>query len=134
MARYLLDTNHISPLVTLTHPLREKILLKMGMGDTFIIPLPALSEFLFGIRLLPRVKQNLTEWERLKGLFDYYYLNLNLAEQSAELRVALRKKGWQLEIVDSFIAVLTLKYDLTLLTTDRDFEAISGLKSENWMV
>jgi predicted nucleic acid-binding protein len=69
---YLLDTNHISPLVTIEHPLRAKILAQIQAGDTFSIATPALGEFLFGIGMLPRAERNMREWERLKQDFIYY--------------------------------------------------------------
>ena len=71
MAGYLLDTNHISPLVTLPHPLRRRVLGSLQAGDTFSIAVPALTEMLFGISILPRAKQNLEEWERLRPSFSY---------------------------------------------------------------
>ena len=58
MANYLLDTNHASPLVTLSHPLRERILEKLDAGDDFAICVPVITETLFGIGILPRAKQN----------------------------------------------------------------------------
>lgn len=33
----------------------------------------------------------------------------------------------------SLIAAVALRYDLTLLTTDKDFSAIPQLKQENWL-
>jgi serine/threonine protein phosphatase PrpC len=36
---YLLDTNHLSPLVTLGHSLRNKILAQVQVGDSFAIAL-----------------------------------------------------------------------------------------------
>ena len=132
MADYLLDTNHISPLVTLEHPLREYILNRLGHGDRFAIPTVALSEFMFGIILLPRAKQNRAEWEQLRPRFDYYNNDRFDAEQAAELRAALRKEGWQLAALDALIAVVALRYELVLLTTDKDFEGVPNLKVENW--
>lgn len=46
----------------------------------------------------------------------------------------LRKRGWQLETADALIAATVLRYDLILLTTDKDFSAIPDLKRENWLV
>lgn len=129
MTDYLLDTNHISPLVTPEHPLRQKILAQLQQADdTFSIAAPALSEFLYGISLLPRADRNLREWERLKADFEYYNIDRQDAEQSAKLRLALRQQGWQLGIIDALIAVIALRNDLVLLTTDQDFRIISGLK------
>jgi len=132
MMEYLLDTNHVSPIVTIGHPLREKIKNKQKAGETFSIAVPALSEFLYGISVLPRARQNLKEWKRLKKDFNFYNINKLDAEQSAKLRVTMRKRGWQLGIIDSFIAVIALRNNLHLLTTDGDFKAIPNLKIENW--
>ncbi len=132
MAEYLLDTNHISPLVTFGHPVREKILTQLKAGDSFSIPSVALHEFLFGIALLPRSKRNLQEWDVLKGLFAYYGIDKTIAGQAAQLRIALRQKGWQLEAVDSLIAIVALQNNLQLLTTDKDFLGIPNLESDSW--
>ncbi len=132
MTNYLLDTNHISPIVTINHPLRQKILAQLQTEDTFSIATPALNEFLFGIGLLPRAKQNLREWERLKQDFKYYSIDQVDAEQSAKLRISLRQQGWQLGIIDSMIAIIALRNDLVLLTNDKDFSAIESLEQENW--
>lgn len=64
MAHYLLDTNHLSPLVTMEHPLRARVLRQIQAGDHFAIAAPALTEFLFGIPSVPRARQNLAEWSR----------------------------------------------------------------------
>ena len=132
MAQYLLDTNHISPLVTLGHPLREKILEKVDSGDQFHLCAPVITETLYGIGIIPRAKSNLEEWERLKPSFVIYGLTAEDAEKAAYLQLLLRKEGWQLKTVDALIAVIAIKYDLILLTTDRDFNQIKGLKIENW--
>ena len=58
MSSYLLDTHHASPLVTLSHPLRERALERLDAGDDFAICVPVIAETLFGIRLLPRARQN----------------------------------------------------------------------------
>jgi predicted nucleic acid-binding protein len=46
----------------------------------------------------------------------------------------LRRQGWQLETVDAFVAGSALRYNLVLLTSDKDFAPVSGLTQENWLV
>ncbi len=133
MTDYLLDTNHLSPLVTLRHPLHGKVLQQLQAGNTFAIAVPALTEFLYGISVIPRARQNLATWEILKHRFSYYDIKQSDAESAARLQVNLRRQGWQLATVDALIAAITLRYDLTLLTTDQDFRAIVGLKQTNWL-
>lgn len=133
MTQYLLDTNHASPLVTIGHPLRQRILDDLQEGHTFAICVPVLAETLFGVSLLPRAKANRAEWSRLRPLIPCYVPDERDAENAADLRVALRRQGWQLETIDSLIAVIALHNDLTLLTTDGDFKPIPELKRENWL-
>ncbi len=133
MPDFLLDTNHVASLMTIGHPLRKRILQRLETrDDTFAIHILILAEMLFGIGILPRAKQNLAEWARLKSNFKCYIPDRTDAEQAAELQISLRRQGWQLETVDAFIAVTALRYNLTLLTTDNDFQAVPGLLKENW--
>jgi len=133
MAAYLLDTNHISPLVTPKHPLRKLILRQHRFGDVFGIAVPALAEVVYGISTLPNAKQNLQEWERVEGIFVYYEIDKSDALDAAHLQTTLTKEGWQLKTVDALIASIVLRYDLTLLTTDRDFSTVVNLSQENWL-
>ena len=130
---YLLDTNHLSPLVTPKHHLRQRVVQALAAGESFGICLPCITETIFGIGLLPRAKQNRVEWEALLPNFHIYVPDLQDAKDAAELQIALRKQGWQIETVDATIAIVAVHYQLTLLTTDKDFTAVPGLLIENWL-
>lgn len=93
MGRYLLDTNHASPLVTIGHPLRAKILVQREQGDTFGLCVPVITETKFGIGILPRTKANLEEWQRLRSSLTLYALDASDAELAVDLQLALRKRG-----------------------------------------
>ena len=133
MARYLLDTNHLSPLVTLSHTLRRRIHASIDSGDVIAIAAPTIAEFLFGIRLLPRAAENLAEWERIRTDFVYYAIDIAEAEIASSLQASLRQRGWQLETVDALIAAVALRNDLILLTTDGDYREVPGLTTQNWL-
>jgi predicted nucleic acid-binding protein len=75
MSAYLLDANHLSPLVTLDHPLRIKVIERLEAGDRFAVATPALHEFLFGIAPAPRADKNWREWEYLSPSFTYYQID-----------------------------------------------------------
>jgi predicted nucleic acid-binding protein len=46
--------------------------------------------------------------------------------RAAELRSRCRQAGVQVGTIDALLAELCVRHDLTLLTTDRDFEHIAG--------
>jgi tRNA(fMet)-specific endonuclease VapC len=48
--------------------------------------------------------------------------------------IELRRQGRVLSQVDMMLATLARQYKLIVLTTDRDFEALSDLAVENWVV
>ncbi len=112
MTHYLLDTNHTSPLVTMGHPLRQRIFARLDAGDTFSLCIPTLAETLYGIGILPRSEANLAEWERVRPLFECY-----IPDEA-----------------DALIAACALRLGYTLLTTDGDFESIRQLPQENWLL
>ena len=132
MNDYLCDTNHLSTIVTPGHPVGERIARQIRYGDTFAVPAPVLTETLYGILTLSRAKENFKEWQRSSVMFTYYRVEREDAEDAAHLQVSLRKQGEQLETVDAIIAIIASRYDLILLTTDHDFDAVEGLETENW--
>lgn len=134
MTVYLLDSNHASPLVTLHHPLRAKILQARLAGDAFALTPPVIAEVWFGISQLSRAAQNRQEWMRVQTLMSVYGIDAQDGIDAAELQLALRSRGLQLETVDALIAAVALRNGLTLLTSDGDFAAIPGLPQGNWLV
>jgi predicted nucleic acid-binding protein len=133
MADYLLDTNHASPLVTLHHPVRQRVLAALAAGDFFAVCVPALTETLYGIGIVPRAIQNRAIWEQLQPQLICHIPDAADAARAADLQILLRRRGRQLATIDALIAVTALRYDLTLLTTDGDFRAVPSLQLENWM-
>ena len=133
MSAYLLDTNHLSPLVTPGHPLRQRIIEALQAGHSFAVCVPVLTEMLFGISILPRAAANLAEWERLKPNFRFYIPDIVDAEKAAALQVALRRRGWQLETIDALVAIIAERYQLILLTKDKDFTQVPELQIERWI-
>ena len=133
MSDWLLDSNHLSPFVTLGHALRLRVYEALGHGERFGVAAPMVMEIMAGIISVPRAAENLAEWEFLKRDFLYYGTSLLDAEFAAELQVSLRRRGWQLHSMDALIAAVAIRNDLVLLTTDRDFRTVPGLKYTNWL-
>jgi len=114
MTNYLIDTNHLSVMVTADHPVQRRIQKQIRFGDTFAIAVPVLTEMLYGILTLPRAKENLQDWQKYSIMFDYYEIERDDAEDAAYLQAELRTRGRQLQTVDALLATIALRYDLTI--------------------
>jgi len=101
-------------------------------GDMFAITAPVRTETLYGISVTPRGAQNRQVWAELEQQLVWYVPEATGAREAADLQIRLRRQGRQLATVDARIAVTALRYDLTLLTTDNDVEAVPSLHHENW--
>ncbi|PDW02268.1 type II toxin-antitoxin system VapC family toxin [Candidatus Viridilinea mediisalina] len=132
MTAYLLDTNHASSLVTPGHALILRMQYQQSLGDTFSICVPVLAEVLFGIGIAPRAEQNLALWEPWEQSMECHVPDAADARRAADLQISLRRRGRQLATVDALIAIIALRYDLVLLTTDNDFKAVPDLRQESW--
>ena len=130
--RYLLDTNHSSPLVTAGHPVRLRFDRERAAGATFFLCPVARSEARFGLRGTPRAAANLRAWAALLSVVVPVELRAADADLAADLRVLLRTRGRQLALADALIAAVALRLQLTLLTRDRDFDAVPGLVTADW--
>ena len=60
--------------------------------------------------------------------FEILPFDAKAALKSAEIELALRKKGKPIGKLDIFIAATCIVHDLLLITTDKDFKNIDGLK------
>ncbi|EFO82005.1 hypothetical protein OSCT_0154 [Oscillochloris trichoides DG-6] len=132
MTAYLLDTNHAASLVTPGHALILRMQQQLANGATFAICVPILAEVLFGIGIAPRSEQNLQSWTQWEHSLECLVPDARDARDAASLQISLRRRGRQLATVDALIATIALRYDLVLLTTDKDFEAVPELRRENW--
>ena len=103
------------------------------VGDVFYIILPVITETVAGFSILPRAAQNWMEWQALRPALTLLPLDEADAVDAAQLQVALRRVGRQLATVDALIATIALRYNMTLLTTDRDFAPVPSLRLENWL-
>ena len=132
MTDFLVDTNHLSTLATPGHAIPARIQKHIRFGDTFSVPMPVVTETVYGLLGLPNQKENFQRWLDVRVMFQYYEIELSDAEDAAHLQHDLCLNGKQLETVDALIAIIALRYDLILLTTDHDFDAVPGLTIENW--
>jgi predicted nucleic acid-binding protein len=133
MARYLLDTNHLGAALDGVSGFRERLYQSVQAGSRFGTCVPALCELETGIRQTRRLDHNRRILAVLLRQVRIWPLEPTIAPLYAELYHELRTQGRVLSQVDMLLVALARSMGSTLLSSDRDFEAISGIHIENWL-
>jgi tRNA(fMet)-specific endonuclease VapC len=124
----ILDTNGLSAFAD------GDATLKSILRDATAIALPVivLGEFRYGIRQ----SRNQTAYEHWLAEYMPAYrvlaVDSETAEQYAEIRHELKRAGRPIPTNDLWIAALTRQHRLPLLSRDRHFDSVHGLRGVNW--
>jgi tRNA(fMet)-specific endonuclease VapC len=131
--RYLLDTNHLSAYLDRNGAVEGRIDAGLVAGDRFGIALPVLCEYRAGIAVGSRFQRNLARLTTAMEVFRLWPADQHTAIEFGNLFQELRQAGRMLSQFDLLIAALARQHSLTLLTADRDFQAVTRLPIENWL-
>jgi tRNA(fMet)-specific endonuclease VapC len=124
----ILDTNGLSALAdgesTLEPILRE--------AAEVALPVIVLGEFRYGVRQ-SRDRQRYEQWltESL-GNFRILDVDSETATSYASIRVELKKAGNPIPSNDVWIAALCRQHSLFLLSRDRHFDLVVGIRRIDW--
>lgn len=108
------------------------IILLLGRADQIVIPVIALGEYRYGIAQ-SRHRASYAEW--LKGLLhDCLVLDVNelTTHYYAEITLELKQKGRPIPTNDVWIAALCRQHSLPLLSRDRHFDLVPGIRRIGW--
>ena len=129
--RYLLDTNTASYVIKGNFPRVRERLLKVPMAEVGISVVTE-AELRFGMARLP-------EATRLKTVVEEFLLRVEVlpwdseaAQHYARIRATLEKEGEPMGNLDMMIAAQALAADAVLVTHDRVFRRVKGLRVEDW--
>jgi len=134
MPDYLLDCNHLSASLRRVSPVRERIHQGRRAGYRFISCYPVLCELEVGIQQTPNPDDNRRRLAQLLRHVRLWPLDTETTRLYGAVYLELRRQGRVLSQVDIMLAALARQHKLIVLTTDRDFEALSDLAVENWAV
>jgi len=133
MSDYLLDCNHLSAALRKVSPVRDRIHHARKAGQRFICCHPVLCELEVGIQQTAKPGENRRRLTQLLRHIRLWSLDADTARLYGAVYVQLRRAGRALSQVDMMLAALARQHQLTVLTTDRDFEALTDLRLENWV-
>jgi tRNA(fMet)-specific endonuclease VapC len=134
MADYLLDCNHLSAAIRKISPLRERIHQERKAGQRFISCYPVLCELEAGVQQTPNLDDNRRRITQLLRHVRLWPLDSGTTRLYGGVYNELRAQGRVSSQVDMVVAALARQHKLSVLTTDRDFEALADLRVENWVL
>ncbi len=120
----ILDTNAVSAWAdghaTIEAPLR--------VADRLVVPSVVLGEYYFGIRQ-SRHRSRYEAWlARYLPLTEIAAVTSATADAYAELRLELKRLGAPIPPNDAWIAALARQHGLPVLTNDRHFDVVAGVR------
>ena len=124
--KYLLDTN-----VIIDHfkgDTKAVSFIQINEQAGLAVSVISVAEVLEGLAGQPKEKQRQEDFEEFLSATRVIDIDAKIAEMFAKMRSNLRKMGKLIDNFDLLIASTALEFKLTLVTDDRDFERINGLK------
>ena len=120
----ILDTNALSAWAdghtAIEAPLR--------VADRLVVPSVVLGEYYFGIRQ-SRYRSRYKEWlARYLPLTEIAAVNAVTADAYAEIRLELKRLGAPIPSNDAWIAALARQHGLSVLSNDRHFDVVEGVR------
>jgi tRNA(fMet)-specific endonuclease VapC len=124
----ILDTNGLSALAD-GDPRLEHLIQKTAQ---IALPVIVLGEYRYGIR----ESRNRARYERwladVAANTRVLEVDAGTAEQYADVRHELKRRGCPIPGNDLWIAALARQYDLPLLSRDRHFDLVPGIERIAW--
>ena len=128
---YLLDTNIASFVIKGNSTAVDRRLVRVPMAQLAISAVTE-GELRFGAARLPHAT-------RLHNMIEDFFLRVAIlpwdsdaAQQYGQLRAALEREGQPMGNLDAMIGAHALALSAILVTNDRAFRRIKGLKVEDW--
>ncbi|HDV5786136.1 TPA: type II toxin-antitoxin system VapC family toxin [Legionella pneumophila] len=130
MNHYMLDTNTVSHFIKGINNVRNKVV-SVPMSELGISAITE-GELLFGLAKKPEAKQLNKVVHEFLIRVDVLPWDSAVAACYGKLRADMQKKGKILGNLDLLIAAHALTLELVLITNDRAFTQVEGLKIEDW--
>jgi len=127
---YMLDTNMVSHFIKGVNNVRNKVV-SVPMSELAISAITE-GELLFGLAKKPEAKQLSMVVHEFLIRVDVLPWDSDVAACYGKLRADLQKKGRVLGNLDLLIAAHALTLGVVLITNDRAFSQVEGLKIEDW--
>ena len=130
MTRFLLDTNAASGLLKGQPDVVAR--LKATSPEQVCLSVVTEAELLFGVANRPDARRLRATLDEFLAAMDVLPWTSTTARRYATLRAELLLRGKPLAPLDLMIAAHASEHDMTLVTKDRAFRQVPGLRTEDW--
>ena len=128
----MLDTNTVSDLIKNPYPGVRRHAARHPPAALCISAITR-SELLFGVARNPLATRINPIVQAFLQHIDTLDWTRAVADTHGELRARLQSRGIGVATLDLMIAAHAMSLDLPLVSSDRVFQQIEGLRLENWM-
>ena len=129
--RYLLDTNTVSYVIKGNFPHVRQRLMQVPIREVGISVITE-AELRFGVARLPQATKLAIVVEEFLRRVEVLGWDSQAAQRYAQLRAALEEHGEPMGNLDLMIAAQAIAADAILVTNDRGFRKVKGLRIEDW--
>ena len=126
----MLDTNTASALMKGEPNVATR--LKAAAPESVCLSVVTEAELLFGVARRPEAARLRSLVEEFLAAIDVLPWTSATARRYGALRAALERRGRPLGALDMMIAAHAAEHDVSLVTSDRAFGAVPGLRVEDW--
>jgi predicted nucleic acid-binding protein len=131
---FLLDCNHVSAALRKVSSMRERIHDGRRALHRFVCCHPVLCELEVGIQQTSKPDENRRRLAQLLRHVRLWSMDAETTRLYGAIYIEMRQRARALSQVDMMLAALAQQHKLIVPTADRDFEALSDLAIENWVV
>ena len=132
MSDRLLDTNHLGFAVRKHSKVFTRLKAEIARGIRVGTCVPVLCEIEVGAEQVADPAKYRKSLQEILRMVRQWPLSRATASHYGTIAYDLQRRGRAMSQVDIMLAALCRELDLTLVTTDKDFVALSWLKTENW--
>ena len=91
-----------------------------------------IGELYYGAYYSTQKEKGVTDIQEIAGRYRLLPVQEDTALAYGKIKAALRKKGTPIPENDIWIAAIAIKHNLTVVTRDKHFDEIDGLKIKKW--
>ena len=126
--KFVIDTNTLIKFIAHDPTLRWR----MGHDFRCFLSFISVGELFAGAYQSTRKAINVAEVQRFCHEIPVLIWDFETADTYGRIHASLRRKGKPIPHNDVWVAATALRHEMTLITLDKHFAAIEGLRTEVW--